>query len=68
MCDIDEMKGLDIGETYRTNKKCKEFVEAIAEIERQALENAIKDSVAISVICDEATDAAVMEQLIIYVR
>jgi hypothetical protein len=32
-CKLDELKGVDIGKTYRTDKKCKEFIDSIAEVE-----------------------------------
>ncbi|KAJ8049651.1 hypothetical protein HOLleu_02489 [Holothuria leucospilota] len=68
MCQLDEIKGLEIGKTYRTDKKCREFVEAIGEVERSTLESRMKDAKFFSIICDEATDSAILEQLIIYVR
>lgn len=68
MCELDEIKGLNIGPNYRSDKKCREFTDAIGEVERQLLEDRLKSAKFLSVICDEATDSAVMEQLIIYVR
>ena len=68
MCALDEKKGLDIGQTYRSDVKCREFVDAIAEVERKQLETAVQQSKFLAIMCDEATDAAVMEQLIIYIR
>ena len=35
MCALDEKKGLDVGMSYRTDKKCCEFIQCIAE-EQQA--------------------------------
>ena len=34
MCDLDEKKGLDVGMSYRTDKKCCEFIQCIAESSR----------------------------------
>ena len=31
-CEIDEKKGLPIGQTYRSDKMCREFTDAIAEV------------------------------------
>ncbi|XP_063231064.1 E3 SUMO-protein ligase KIAA1586-like [Bacillus rossius redtenbacheri] len=67
-CILDTKKGLDVGNTYRTDKKCKEFLGSIAEIERQELENTLRSAPYISVMCDESTDSAVQEQVIVYVR
>lgn len=66
--DLDEAKGLDVGKTYRNEIQCREFTDAIAEIERQNLEKEVKDSKFLSIMCDEATDAAVVEQLILFIR
>ncbi|PIK53263.1 putative zinc finger protein [Apostichopus japonicus] len=66
-CDLDEAKGVDVGQTYRTEPKCREFTDAISEIQRQNLEKEISDSKFFSVMCDEATDAAVVEQIILFV-
>ncbi|XP_014667131.1 PREDICTED: zinc finger protein 862-like [Priapulus caudatus] len=68
MCQLDAQKGIDIGTTYMTDIKCREFIDAIAEIERQKLEETTKKVKFISISCDEATDSAIMEQLIIYIR
>ena len=68
MCTLDEKKGLNIGETYRSDVKCREFVSAISEIERMQLEKLVQQAKFISIMCDEATDVAVMEQMIIYIR
>ena len=68
LCNLDEKKGLNIGQTYRTDVKCREFIGAIAEVERMKLENLAKNVKYLAIMCDEATDTAVMEQLIIYIR
>lgn len=68
MCELDGKKGLEIGQTYINDKKCREFTDVIAEIERQKLEKEISESKFLSIMCDEATDAAVVEQLILFVR
>lgn len=67
-CELDEAKGINIGPSYRSHVKCKEFTMAIGEIERKKIEKRIQEAKFISVICDEATDTAVLEQLIVYIR
>lgn len=68
MTTLDKLKGLDVGDTYKNRKKCREFTDAIAEIERQKLQKDVEECNFFSVVCDEATDAAVVEQLILFVR
>jgi hypothetical protein len=68
LCELDEKKGIDIGPTYRTALKCRKFTDAISEVGRQNFEKSVRESSFMSIMCDEATDSAVMEQLIIYIR
>ena len=68
MYALDEKKGLVIGETYRSDVKCREFTDAIAEIERMKLETLVWETKFLAIMCEEATDAAIKEQLIIYIR
>ena len=63
LCELDEKKGLNIGQTYRTAIKCREFTDAISEVERRNLEKSVGELNFVSIMCDEATDSAVMEQL-----
>lgn len=65
---LDEVKGLEVGSTYRTDKKCSEFVHAIAEVERNKLRTQIQTVPFISIMCDGSTDSARREQEIVYVR
>ena len=68
LCELDEKKGIDIGQSYRNALKCREFTDAISEVERQNLEKSVQESSFMSIMCDKATDSAMMEQLIIYIR
>lgn len=65
---LDEAKGLQVGETYRTNKKCREFIHAIAEVERRQCRHDLQKAHFVSVTCDGSTDSSRREQEIIYVR
>ena len=38
MCALDEKKGMDIGQTYCSDVKCREFTNAIVEVEHRKLE------------------------------
>jgi hypothetical protein len=37
LCDLDESKGLDIGNKYRNNKKAAEFVTFISKAENNKI-------------------------------
>ncbi|CAC5367450.1 unnamed protein product [Mytilus coruscus] len=44
MCELDKMKGVDIGQTYRNDKQVVTFVNFIAKVERQNVVNYINES------------------------
>jgi hypothetical protein len=50
MCELDEIKGVDIGETYRNEKQVVSFAHYIAKTEKQKLVDQINESKYISVI------------------
>lgn len=68
LCNLDEVKGVDVGETYRNDKQVVTFSHYIAETSRQEIVKLINDAKFLSVICDGCTDTAVQEEEIIYVR
>ena len=68
MCQLDQMKGLTVGETYLTNKKAHEFVHYIAEVERAKLIELLKGKGSMSIITDGSTDSSITEQELLYVR
>ncbi|KAJ8886027.1 hypothetical protein PR048_012233 [Dryococelus australis] len=49
---------LIVGNTYHTDKKCKEFLDSTTEIERQDLKNNLRSVPYLSVMCDEFVDSA----------
>ena len=61
MYELDEIKGVDIGETYRNEKQVVNFAHYIAKTEKQKLVDQINESKYISVICDGCTDTAAIE-------
>jgi hypothetical protein len=67
-CKLDTKKGVDIGRTYHTDKKCKEFIDSIAEVERRKMEDSIANSKFLSFMCDESTDSAITEECMIFLR
>jgi hypothetical protein len=68
MYELDEIKGVDIGETYRNEKQVVNFAHYIAKTEKQKLVDQINELKYISVICDGCTDTAAIEEEIVYVR
>ena len=68
MCELDEIKGVDIGKKYRNRKKAREFVSFIASDSRQNMTQMLKESSYISMTCDGSTDSSIVEQEIIFVR
>ena len=56
------------GERYHNEKAAREFVMAIAQVERSTLVNRINDSQFVAILCDGSTDISVQENEIIYVR
>lgn len=68
MCDLDGMKGFDLGRTYRNINSAKVFIQSIADVEFQKIANQIKDTKFLSVIGDGSTDSAVKEQEMWFIR
>ena len=42
MCALDEKKGLDMGMSYRTDKKCCEFIQCIADKQQAILQASVQ--------------------------
>ena len=68
LCDLQEKNGLKLGENYRNDKSCREFVDAIAETSRDDICNDVKSAKFLCVLADGTTDRAVIEQEAVYVR
>ena len=68
LCDLQEKNGLDIGNNYRNEIKCKEFVSSIAAIEQEKYAKEIRDARFLCVLAHGATDKSVTEQLTVFVR
>ena len=68
MQELDEIKGVDIGETYRNEKQVVSFAHYIAKTEKQKLVDQINESKYISVIYGGFTDTAAIKEEIVYVR
>ena len=68
MATLDERKGLFLGETYRNEKACKEFIHSIANMEKDKVTAEMKDVKFITVVSDGSTDVSVSEKEIVYLR
>ena len=68
MCNLDEKKGVNVGCTYRNDKQCKVFVDAIAAVERKDLETDLKRARFVSLMSDGSVDVATIENEVVYAR
>ena len=68
MCALDEKKDLDVGVSYRSDKKCSEFIQCIAEEQQASLQGSFQSGNFFSVMVDGSTDSSVTEAEIIYIR
>ncbi|XP_023933505.1 zinc finger protein 862-like [Lingula anatina] len=67
LCDLDEAKGLEPGETYRNQKAAKNFAQSICDTERKKRADLMKNCF-FTIISDGSTDCSITEQEIVYVR
>ena len=67
-CETIDKIGTDIGQSYRTDKKCREFVHYIAEVERNKLKQRYHESDFVALVIDGSTDSSVTEQELLYLR
>ena len=67
-CELDEKKGLDLGSTYKNSHSAKEFLVAIAEVERDVIESKLAQANFITLMSDGSTDISVSENEIVYVH
>lgn len=68
MCQVDVKKGVDIGQTYRNDKSCKEFIVAMAEVVRKDIEDDLREAKFVSIMSDGSTDVSTIENEICYVH
>ena len=61
MATLDERKGLILGQTYRNEKACKEFIHSIANMEKDNVMAEMKDVKFITVVSYGSTDVSVSE-------
>ena len=68
MCALDKKKGLDVGASYRTDRKCCKFIHCIAEEQRLGLQAQQLSNNFFSVMMDGTTDSYVSDAEIINIR
>eukprot|EP00071_Canis_lupus_P040082 XP_022273639.1 zinc finger protein 862-like [Canis lupus familiaris] len=68
MCKLDDMKGVDIGPVFRTNKSARTFTYFIAEVERKNLREKLEQSKFFSVLSDGITDSSTKAAELVYVQ
>lgn len=67
-CSLDEKKGVTVGQTYRNDMECRQFVNYIARVERQKTQELLDGSKFLSILADGSTDSAVIEEELLYVQ
>ena len=68
LCSLDKVKGLDIGDTYLSDKAAFNFISSIAEAEKQKTKLLIETSPFFSFLLDGTTDISGDEQEAMYIR
>ena len=69
LSELDEKKGLELpGDRYKTRHACKEFTEAIADVEREKIINRYKSSEFVAVIVDGSIDSATIDNEIVFMQ
>ena len=68
LCDLQEKNGVKMGERYRNDKKAKEFIHSIADVETARIADQVASARFISVLSDGSTDNSITEQEAVYVR
>ena len=68
LCSLDQAKGLKVGTAYRNDKRCKDFVKAIATNQCNITVSLVEKARFLSMISDGSTDSSHREAEICYVR
>ena len=66
LCELEQRHGVDLGEKYKSNCKCAEFVEFIAGDIQQQLPSSLQKAKFFSIRCDRSTDAEEELYLVLY--
>ena len=68
MNELDEQKGLQLGERYRMAYACREFTSAIANVSQLDISKYLASCNFVSVIVDGSTDSAITENEMVYLH
>lgn len=68
LCDLMEKNGVTVGQNYRNRQACTGFVTGASDTLKAQTSQAVEKSRFVSILCDGATDKAIIEQEIIYIR
>ena len=68
MCELDRKKGVTTGDTYINDKQCREFINYIADVERQKILQQLSQAKFLSLLSDGSTDVGVIENEAVYAR
>ena len=67
LIEVEKRRGVDVGNTYNTEHKCKEFTSLIGETMRSEVLGSLMQAKYISILMDGSTDCSVTEKELIYV-
>ena len=68
LCELNLKNGVDIGENYQNRKGASDFINSIAEVQRQDTMECLKESRFFSIRADGSTDRSIAEQESVYIR
>lgn len=68
LCELDEIKGIDVGQTYRNIMSAKSFIKAISDDEFKKVKMDLLNTNYLCIIGDGSTDSSVMEQEMWFAR
>ena len=67
--EMDVLKGLELpGDRYKTVHSCKDFTQAIADVERQNIIDQFNKSSFVAIIVDGSIDSAVVDNEILFIQ
>ncbi|XP_044537375.1 sperm flagellar protein 2 [Gracilinanus agilis] len=68
MCKLDDMKGVDVGPIFRTDKSARTFIYFIAEVERISLREKLEKCKFFSLISDGGSDNFIEDTKVVYIQ
>ena len=67
ICQLLEKCGVNMGDSYRTDRAAAEFSNHISAVMKETLEDDLQNARYYSVLCDSSTDASIKSQELVYV-